>query len=115
MRPVGDPAIASPAAYDQRRASISGSYRSIRAPSDSSRRVASSTICWRTSAGLEDGRHAGRDLAQRPLRVGPPGDLRARALELVDQAGVGDGDGGLVGQRASSAASSASNASARSP
>ena len=25
--------------------------------------------------GLEDGRHAGGDLAQRPLRVGAPGDL----------------------------------------
>ena len=50
--------------------------------------------------GLEDGRHARRDLAQRPLRIGLPGDLRVRSLELLDQAGVDDGDGGVVGQRA---------------
>ncbi len=43
--------IASPAAYDQRSASISGSYWSMRAPSDSRRRAASSVICWRTSSG----------------------------------------------------------------
>ena len=48
--------------------------------------------------GLEDGRHAGRDLAQRPLRIGAPGDLRARPLQLLDQPCVGDGDRCLVGE-----------------
>ena len=47
---------------------------------------------------VEDGRHAGGDLAQRALRVGPPGDLLARALELVDEAGVRDRHRGLVGE-----------------
>ena len=48
--------------------------------------------------GLEDRRHAGRDLAQGPLRVGTPGDLRSRPLELLDEPGVGDGHRRLVGQ-----------------
>ena len=43
--------IASPAEYDQRRASIDASYWSMRAPSESRRRAASSVIRWRTSAG----------------------------------------------------------------
>ena len=49
--------------------------------------------------GLEDGRHARRDLAQRPLRVGAPGDLGPRALELIDEPRVRDRDRGLVGER----------------
>ena len=40
--------------------------------------------------GVEDGGHARRDLAQRPLGVGAPGDLLARPLELLDQPRVGD-------------------------
>ena len=44
-----------------------------------------------------DGRDAGRDLAQRPFGVGPPGDVLARHLELVDEPGVRQGDGRLLG------------------
>ena len=47
---------------------------------------------------VEDGRHAGGDLAQCPLRVGPPRDLGVGPLELEDQPRVGDGDRGLVGE-----------------
>ena len=49
--------------------------------------------------GLEDGRHARRDLAQGLLGVGAPGDLGPRALELVDEPRVRDRDRGLVGER----------------
>ena len=38
------------------------------------------------------------DLAQRPLGVGGPGQLAARASELLDESGVGDRDGGLAGE-----------------
>jgi len=48
--------------------------------------------------GVEDGRDAGRDLAQGLFRIGPSGDLSTRLLELEDQAGVGDGHRSLVGQ-----------------
>ncbi len=51
-------------------------------------------------AGIEDRGHARVDLAQRPLRVGAPRDLFARALELLDQARVHDRHRALVGQRA---------------
>ena len=44
------------------------------------------------------------DLAQRPLGVGGPGELPARARELLDQPGVGDRDGGLAGERPDQAA-----------
>ena len=50
--------------------------------------------------GLAQGGDPGGDVAQRPLRVGPPGDGRLRALELLDEPGVGDGDGRLVGEAA---------------
>ena len=50
--------------------------------------------------GLAEGGDPGGDVAQGPLGVGPPGDGRLRLLELLDQAGVGDGDGRLVGQPA---------------
>ena len=49
--------------------------------------------------GLEDGRHAGRDLAQGLFRVGSTGELRARASQCVDEPRVGDRDGGLAGKR----------------
>ena len=42
----------------------------------------------------------GGDVAQGPFRVGPPGDGRLRALQLLDQPRVGDRDGRLVGQPA---------------
>ena len=64
--------------------------------------------------GLEDGRDAGRDLAQRPLGIGAAGDLGARALELLDQAGVRDRTAAWSASAASRPASSASNASGRS-
>ena len=47
---------------------------------------------------VQDGRHAGCDLAQRPLGIGAPGDLGPGALQLLDQAGVRDRDGRLVGE-----------------
>ena len=42
---------------------------------------------------------AGGDLAQRLLRLGLARQRVTRAIELVDQAGGGDGDGRLVGDR----------------
>ena len=42
----------------------------------------------------------GGDVAQRTLRLGAAGDGRLRALELLDEAGVGDRDRGLVGEAA---------------
>ena len=42
--------------------------------------------------GVADGRDARRDLAQRPLGLGAPGDLLARPAELADQLRVVDGD-----------------------
>ena len=47
---------------------------------------------------IEDGRHASRDLPERPFRIGPAGDLGPRPFELLDEPGVGDGDRRLVGQ-----------------
>ena len=44
------------------------------------------------------------DLAQRPLGIGGPGKLAARARELLDQPGVGDRDRGLAGERPDEAA-----------
>ena len=96
----GTTAIASPAAYDQRSASISGHVQVD--PGAVGLEQAGRLVddLLEDLVGLEDGRHAGRDLAQRPLGVGPPGDLRPGSLERLDQPGVGDGDRGLVGQRA---------------
>ena len=71
----GTTAMVAPAAYDQRSASMAGSHRSIRAPSDWSRRVDFVDDLLEHLVGLEDGRHPRRDLAQRLLRVGAPGDL----------------------------------------
>ena len=42
--------------------------------------------------------HPAGDLAQRALGVGGPGQLLAGASQLLDQAGVGDRDGGLAGE-----------------
>ena len=50
--------------------------------------------------GLAQGGDPGGDVAQRPLRVGAAGDGRLRALELLDEPGVGDRDRGLVGEAA---------------
>ena len=47
--------------------------------------------------------HPTGDLAQCPLGVGGPGEVAARPVELLDEPGVGDGDGGLAGQRADEA------------
>ena len=44
------------------------------------------------------GRHSGGDLAQRPLRTGGAGLFAARSGELLDEAGVGDGDGRVAGE-----------------
>ena len=49
---------------------------------------------------LAQGRDPGGDVAQRPLRVGAAGDGRLRALELLDEPGVGDRDRRLVGETA---------------
>ena len=46
---------------------------------------------------LAQDRDPGSDLAQRLLRLRPPGERLARLVELVDQAGRADGDRGLVG------------------
>ena len=48
---------------------------------------------------LAQDRDPGGDLAQRLLRLGPPGERLARAVELVDQAGRPDRDRRLVGDR----------------
>ena len=40
------------------------------------------------------------DVAQRPLRVRAAGDGPAGLLQLLDEPGVGDRDGGLVGETA---------------
>jgi hypothetical protein len=50
--------------------------------------------------GLAQGGDPGRDVAERPFRVGALGDGRLRALELLDQPGVRDRDGSLVGKAA---------------
>ena len=50
--------------------------------------------------GLAQGGDPGRDVAQRTFRVGASGDGRLRPLELLDQAGVRDRDGRLVGEPA---------------
>ena len=42
----------------------------------------------------------GVDLAQRSLNLGSLGELRSRAVEVLDQAGVGHRGGGMIGQRA---------------
>ena len=49
---------------------------------------------------VAQGGDAGRDVAQRALGLGPAGEGLARALELVDEPGVGDGDRGLLGEAA---------------
>ena len=46
---------------------------------------------------------AGGDLAQRPLGVGGLGEVGLGARQLVDEAGVRDGDGGLAGERSDEA------------
>ena len=46
---------------------------------------------------LAQDRDPGRDLAQRLLRLGAPGERVARPVELVDQARRADRDRGLVG------------------
>ncbi len=48
--------------------------------------------------GLAQRCDPGGDVTQRPLGVRPPGDGRLGVLEGLDQPGVGDGDGRLVGQ-----------------
>ena len=50
--------------------------------------------------GLAQGGDPGGDVAQRPLRLGARATRGLRPLELLDEAGVGDRDGGLVGQAA---------------
>ena len=46
---------------------------------------------------LAQDRDPGGDLAQRLLRLRPPGERLARVVQLVDEAGRADGDRGLVG------------------
>ena len=41
----------------------------------------------------------GRDLAERPLRVGPAAELGPRSVELLDEPGVRHRDRGLAGER----------------
>jgi hypothetical protein len=48
-------------------------------------------------ARVAGGGDLGGDLAERLLGVGPPGELRARRVELLDQAGGLDRDRGLGG------------------
>ena len=50
--------------------------------------------------GLAQGGDAGGDVAQRAFGLGAPRDRLPRALQLLDEPGVGDGDGGLVGEAA---------------
>ena len=45
--------------------------------------------------GVAQGGDPGRDLAQRPLVLGQPGQLAPRDVEVVDEPGVGDRDGRL--------------------
>ena len=51
-------------------------------------------------ARLADRGDPGGDLAEALLGFGPPGDLAPGAVQLLDQAGVLDGDRGLVRERA---------------
>ena len=44
------------------------------------------------------GRHPRGDLAQRPFRAGGAGLVASRPGELLDEAGVGDGDGRVAGE-----------------
>jgi hypothetical protein len=48
------------------------------------------------------GAHARGDLAERPLRVGGLGEVGLGPRQLVDEAGVRDGDGGLARSAATS-------------
>ena len=50
--------------------------------------------------GLAHGSDPGGDVAQRAFRLGAERDRLSRSFQLLDQPGVGDGDGGLVGQAA---------------
>ena len=50
--------------------------------------------------GLAQRGDPGRDVAQRAFGLGAQGDRPPRALELLDQARVGDRDRGLVGEAA---------------
>ena len=54
-------------------------------------------------AGVADRGDPGGDLAEAPLRLGPPADLALRAVQLLDQPGVRDRDRGLGGERADDA------------
>ena len=50
--------------------------------------------------GLAEGGDPCRDVAQRAFRVGAAGDRGLGLLELLDQAGVRERDGRLVGEAA---------------
>ena len=50
--------------------------------------------------GFAEGGDPGGDVAQGSLGVGASGEGGLRAFELLDQTGIGDGDGGLVGKTA---------------
>ena len=50
--------------------------------------------------GVGQGGDPGGDVAQRPFGLGAAGERRLRALQLVDEARVGDRDGGLLGEAA---------------
>ena len=70
------------------------------APSVPSRRLRLLDDPFEDDLGLAQRGDPGGDVAQRPLGLGAPRDGGLRSLELLDQARVGDRDGGLVGESA---------------
>ena len=81
---------------------VGAATRAIRvrcAPSVPSRRMASSTTRPRTCLRVVQRGDPGGDVAQRAFGLGASGEGDLRASQLLDEPGVGDGDGGLLGQR----------------
>jgi hypothetical protein len=81
-----------PESYAHWSVSLSGSNRSMTAPSARSSRTDSLTTCWRTSSGSRSEAIREPDLAQRHLGVGAARDVGAGRGELRHQVGVGDRD-----------------------